>query len=134
DLLTFFSKNQAFSFTDTPPDVYLGDHADKKLTDIENPDVLKAQLRKLQRVFNVTPRFANIRALLKHDIHSATAMVNVADRKFVETYSEAFGGAGEASKVYKKAKHAHTTALHFYMKRAEPFNSPMPYVMAKEKI
>ncbi|MEJ7711907.1 MAG: hypothetical protein WKF84_19065 [Pyrinomonadaceae bacterium] len=70
--MVFFANNPEFSFTETPPDVYLSDEAEK-LRDIEHPEVLRAQLKTMQRVFNVTPRFSEMRALLADDLHSATA-------------------------------------------------------------
>lgn len=129
DLLVFFANNPEFSFTDTPPDVYLSDEAEK-LRDIEHPEVLRAQLKTMQRVFNVTPRFSEMRALLADDLHSATAMVYVGERRFTEKYGEPLGGVSKAREVYKKAAHVHATALNVYMKHAEAFNSPTPYVIS----
>lgn len=130
DLLVFFSNNPEFSFTDTPPDLYLSDEASEKLRDIENPDVLRAQLKSMQRVFNVTPRYPEMRALLVDDLHSALAMVHVGERRFTEKYAEPLGGPSKALEVYRKAEHVHATALNVYMKRSVAFNSPLPYVIS----
>ncbi len=130
DLLVFFSNNPEFSFTDTPSDLYLSDNASEKLREIEKPDILRAQLKSMQRVFNVTPHFPEMRALLADDMHSAASMVNVGERWFTEKYAEPLGGASHAREVYNKAEHVHATALNVYMKHAAAFNSPTPYVIS----
>jgi hypothetical protein len=130
DLLTFFSNNPEFSFTGTPLALYLSEDADGKLREIENPDILKTQLKGMQRVFNITPRFPVIRALLADDLHSATAIVHVGESKFSERYAVLLGGISNAREAYRKAEHVHATALNVYMKHAEAFNSPTPYVIS----
>lgn len=64
DLLVFFDNNPEFSFADTPPDLYLSGDTSEKLREIKNPDALKSQLKGMGRVFNITPRYSEMRALL----------------------------------------------------------------------
>jgi len=129
DLLTFFSNNPEFSFAETPPNFYLSEGASEKLRDIENPDALKAQLKDMQRVFNITPRFPEIRALIADDLHSATAIVQVGGRKFAEKYAEAFGGKSKARESFSNAEHVHAKAQTLFLKHASASNSPLPYVI-----
>ena len=130
DVLVFISNNPEFSFTDTRPESYLSTNTIVKLRDIKNPDVLRAQLKSMQRVFNIVPSYPKMRALLADGLHSATAIVQLGKRRFTEKYAEPLGGTSKAREVYRKAEHVHATALNVYMKHAAAFNSPTPYVIS----
>jgi Tc toxin complex TcA C-terminal TcB-binding domain/Neuraminidase-like domain/Salmonella virulence plasmid 28.1kDa A protein len=130
DLLVFFSNNPEFSFTATPPNLYLNADVSEKLRDVNNPDALRTQLKNMHRVFNVTPYFREIRALLADNLHSATAVVHIGERKFSERYAEPFGGRRKALDAYKKAEHVHATALTLFLKHAAASNTPLPYVIS----
>ena len=109
DLLVFFGNNPEFSFATTPPDLYLSDAAGEKLRGIEQPEALRAQLKSMQRVFNITPRFPEIRILLADDLHSATAIVGIGEGRFTNKYAELLGGKSKALEAYRKAEHVHAT-------------------------
>ena len=126
DLLRFFSNNPVFSFADAPPDLYLSDGAGEKLRDVKNPGALREQLRGMRRVFNLAPRFPEMRALLADDLDSATAMVHAGKRRFTEKHGETLGGPDGAREVFERAEHIHATALSFVLKHAAASNSPLP--------
>lgn len=130
DLKTFFDNNPSFEFRTTPVDLYLSEGREQKLEDVTDPAAFMAQLKSMQRVFNITPRYPEMRALCVDDLHSALAMVHVGERRFTEKYAEPLGGPGKALEVYRKAEHVHATALNVYMKHSVAFNSPLPYVIS----
>ncbi len=130
DLLTFFKNNESFEFRETPVDLFLNKDGEVKLRDIADPNALKMQLKNMQRVFNITPRYEEMSILLADDLHSAFSIVHLGERRFNERYAGPLGGADNASDLYRKAEQTHTTALIFYMKYALPFNSPTPYVIS----
>ncbi len=130
DLKTFFDNNPLFEFGTAPVEFYLRDKPESKLTKVADPAALLAQLKSMQRVFKITPRFSEIRALLADDLHSASAILNVGKRRFTEKYAEPLGSKGNALDVFKKAEHVHATALNIYMKHGADFNSPLPYVIS----
>ncbi len=130
DLKTFFDNNPSFEFKGTPVDLYLSEGCEKKFANVTDPAGLKAQLKSMERVFNNTRRYQEMRALLADDLHSATAIVHVGERKFIEKYKEALGDETRAIEVYRKAEHVYATALNVYMKHSVAFNSPLPYVIS----
>lgn len=129
DLRTFFRNNRAYEFGNTPIDVYLSVGRDQKLTGVVNPTALIAELKNMQRLFNVAPRYGEIRSLRKDDLHSAMSMVKLGQRRFTEKYAASLGGADKALEVYRKAQQTHATALNFYLNRALPASSPAPFVI-----
>lgn len=130
DLDTFFSNNPLFEFKANIVDVYLSDGLDQKLANVLDPGALKGQLKDMQRVFKVTPRFAAIRTLLADDLDSALSIAYLGERAFIAKYAESLGDAGKALEVYQKALQVHSTALTFYMRHAPAFNAPLPYVIS----
>src|SRR5262249_42102529 len=111
DLRTFFNHNESYEFREIPIDVYLSTDRSGKLLGVVNPTALVAELRNMQRLFNVTPRYAEMRSLRKDDLHSAFSMVKVGERRFVEKYAAALGGEAAALETYRKAKQMHATAM-----------------------
>ncbi len=130
DLKKFFEHNLSYEFREIPIDVYLSTDRDEKLDGVEDPVALVAELRNMQRLFNVTPRYAEIRSLRKDDLHSAFSMVKVGERRFVEKYSAALGGEANARETYRKAKQTHATAMNFYLGQAVASNSAAPAVIS----
>lgn len=129
DLTTFFNKNRFYEFGQTPIDVYLSEGRDEKLSGVVNPQALIAELKNMQRLFNITPRYAEIRSLRKDALHSAVSMVKVGERRFVEKYSAPLGGSTQALEAYRKAKQTHAAALNFYLQNVLTSNSPGPFVI-----
>ncbi|HEU4835000.1 MAG TPA: neuraminidase-like domain-containing protein, partial [Pyrinomonadaceae bacterium] len=129
DLRTFFRNNKPYEFRTTPIDTYLSTGRDQKLSGVVNPVALIAELKNMQRLFNVAPRYADIRSLRKDDLHSAMSMVKLGQRRFTEKYAAPLGGADKALEVYRKAQQTHATALNFYLNRALPSASPAPFVI-----
>lgn len=130
DLKIFFDNNPSFEFRNTPVDLYLNEGRDEKLRDVSEPKALLTDLKKMQRVFNIAPRYSEIRALLDDDLHSAMKIVHLGERRFTENYAGPLGGPGNALDVYRKAEQVHGTALTLYMKHAPAFNEPLPYAIA----
>src|SRR5262249_9008219 len=79
-----------------------------------------------QRLFNITPRYAEIRSFRKDDLHSAMSMVKLGERRFTEKYSATLGGSATALATYRKAQQTHATALNFYLNNAVISSSPVP--------
>src|SRR5215213_586616 len=132
DLQKFFNNpvNKFYEFRETPIDVYLSTGRDTKLAGVSNPVALIAELKNMQRLFNVAPRYAEIRSFRKDDLHSAFSMVKVGERRFVEKYASVLGGETVAIETYRKAKQTHATALNFYLGEAVASNSASPAVIS----
>ena len=127
DLKTFFNNNKSYEFRETPIDVFVNNGVN--FTGVANPAALVAELKNMQRLFNVTPRYAEMRSLRKDGLHSALSMVKVGERRFVERYASVLGGEAVALETYRKAKQTHATALNFYLSQAAAPNSASPAVV-----
>jgi len=130
DLNRFFESNPDFKFESTPINVYLSDDADQKLSSVEDAKAVLTALNKLQRVFNVTPRYSEINTLLSDNLDSAMAIVNVGQRRFLDKYGEALGGRSKALDAYQKAKRIHSKAVATYMNYGRAINSPDVYAIS----
>jgi hypothetical protein len=111
DLQTFFDNNPSFDFNTTPVDLYLQEDRDQKLKGVAAPAALRAQLKALQRVFHVIPRYDQIRTLLADDLHSAVAIIHVGEQRFVERYADSLGGLSKALDIYRRAEQIHAIAM-----------------------
>jgi Tc toxin complex TcA C-terminal TcB-binding domain/Neuraminidase-like domain/Salmonella virulence plasmid 28.1kDa A protein/Putative peptidoglycan binding domain len=129
DLKAFFDHNPNYEFREVPIDVYIGTPA-ADFTGVNNRVALVAELKNMQRLFNVLPRYAEMRSLRKDDLHSAFSMVKVGERRFIEKYSAALGGESAAQEAYRKAKQMHATAMNFYLGQAVASNSAAPAVVS----
>lgn len=129
DLKTFFNNNPWFEFGAIPVEVYLAEGRDSKLSNVTDPTALMSQLKIMRRIFNLTPRYQEIRALLADKLHSAYAIASLGERRFTEKYAASLGGPSKALELFRKAEQVHGTALNVFMKYDPGFNSPLPYVI-----
>ncbi|HKG46484.1 MAG TPA: neuraminidase-like domain-containing protein, partial [Pyrinomonadaceae bacterium] len=129
DLRTFFTNNPLYEFKRTPIDSYLSEGRDEKLRGVVNQPALIAELKNMQRLFNIAPRYAEMRSLRKDDVHSALSMVKLGERRFTEKYAATLGGEDKAHEAYRKAQQRHATAMNFYLNYALASNLPSPSVV-----
>jgi hypothetical protein len=129
DLTTFFDRNPGFELGQVPLELYLSQDREEKLAGVNDPEALLAQLKNLGRVSRITPHYPEIRALLADDLHSASSMVQLGERRFIERYAEPLGGADQAVAAFRKAEQVHGAAINVYMRYGAGFNSPSPYVI-----
>ncbi|MBI4488142.1 MAG: hypothetical protein HY694_03575 [Deltaproteobacteria bacterium] len=90
DLNTFFTKNPNFKLGRTYIEKDLPDNSDA-LADILDKKRLREHLKKIQRVFKLTPRFDDISVFLKDGIHSAQQIVHVGRSRFIKKYEGKLG-------------------------------------------
>jgi hypothetical protein len=78
----------------------------------EESKEITEHLRKVQRVFKLSPKYETASALLNEDIHSAHQVVKMGEDNFVRTFSDKIGEA-EATEIFQRASsvHAQTVAL-----------------------
>ena len=78
---TFLDNNPDFDFTRTPVETYLFEHGEQAFDGIQNPDKVKSQLRKMQRMYTLTSKASDMHALLDQHYESAhqISMLSVED-------------------------------------------------------
>jgi peptidoglycan hydrolase-like protein with peptidoglycan-binding domain len=71
-----------------------------------------AQLKRLQRVYQITPTDAAMAALLNTELDSAYAIARYDEATFVQKVGAALGSDDQARFVYTKARHVHNAVLN----------------------
>jgi hypothetical protein len=97
DLDTFFGDNPDFDFRTAYIDKYFAEKT--TLFGLPNRDALKNHLKRIQRVFKLTPHFEDIRVLLGGGIHSARQITDMGRRPFVEMYGPELGGGPRGAEI-----------------------------------
>jgi peptidoglycan hydrolase-like protein with peptidoglycan-binding domain len=73
---------------------------------------VKREVRRLQRVYQLTPNDQAMSVLLEHGLDSAYRIVLHDEEEFVARFQDTLGGAGDARLTYAKAEQVHATVLN----------------------
>ena len=100
----FFKKNPGFDLVRKPVDVYLAE-TPRALDGVKagEKDGLKRELRALQRLAQITPRFAEINELRDADVRSARDATRMGPDAFAEKFEKKLG-KDRTRKVYEEAE------------------------------
>ncbi|HET6230770.1 MAG TPA: neuraminidase-like domain-containing protein [Longimicrobiaceae bacterium] len=78
---------------------------------IELSNEVLGQVKRLQRVYQITPSDGAMQGLLEHGLDSARAVVQLDEQAFVQRYGGALGGEAEAAETHRKAAQVHHAVL-----------------------
>ena len=76
------------------------------------PDAVVSEVKKLQRVHQITESDQAMAALLKNDAHAAYHIAGFDKRTFIQKFEQDIGGTEEAGRVYDKALQVHHAVLN----------------------
>jgi hypothetical protein len=97
----------------------------------------KAQLKKLQRVYQITPSDQALSTLMKHNLTSAYDIVQYTEEEFVAKYGTEFANREEAILTYTKASEVESAVMNltttYLTYRAAPNVYSITGKMAKEE-
>ncbi len=121
------SQGAATKFLTANPDLDLGTMTVDAVVAENRPgatdrDSLAVELKGVQRLFRLAPRFPEIRELLKDKVDSAHAITRTGQNAFVNTYGPRMG-SGRAAVVYERAQQVTATALVLLARLAPAFRS-----------
>jgi hypothetical protein len=116
DLLQFFVNNSEFEFGSMPIDQYLNENT-SALAGIDDQTGLIRQLKSLDRLFRICPRFDRYEAmkvLMENGFNSAQSIAMMGQRSFATQYAEKLGNYWKAKAIYANASQmaAMTMALN----------------------
>ncbi|MCM3870736.1 MAG: peptidoglycan-binding protein, partial [Pyrinomonadaceae bacterium] len=131
DVIKFFSKHHDFDFASSRIDDYLSRNEESAFKDVTDGKGLTKQLKSMQRVFHVAPRYDHMRALMEKGLDSARAISNVSKESFLEEFGAALGGAAQAEYYYSKAGQVSETSTMVATTVTQSVNDIMPMVIAK---
>jgi peptidoglycan hydrolase-like protein with peptidoglycan-binding domain len=104
DFLT--AHQDQFSIGAEPIDAYI---ARNNITG--TPAHVVTQIKRLQRVYQVTPDDHSLNVLLRHDLDSAFAITRYDGAGFTRAFADKLGGADKAAAVHTRAKQIFGTVL-----------------------
>ena len=107
-ILAFLTKHEDFELTKNNIDLYL---KEKKINK-KDSDLIREELKSVQRVFKLVPHYSKTNALLEQNIHSAQSIVSVGKTRFVNEIAVKAGIEKEEAKIiFKKAENTNTAAM-----------------------
>ncbi|HEX5271715.1 MAG TPA: neuraminidase-like domain-containing protein [Gemmataceae bacterium] len=82
-------------------------------TGLAAPDApVLAQIKRIQRVYQITPDDTSMSALLQNKLDSAYAITRFGEEAFVRKFGDALGGAAAAGQIHTKARQVHGAVLN----------------------
>jgi hypothetical protein len=139
------SPQLGFRLGGTPLNRFLAEHGDVLFAGLspERAGQAAAQVKTLQRLYQITPSDEALTVLLDRGVRTAQDVTAMPHRKFVQRYGEALGGPLVADQVYRKAQQT-TTVIYTFLGAAKQVASapavpmvspPVPVVeAAKQKL
>jgi hypothetical protein len=103
DLIRFFANSPDFDL-DTHVDSYLAANDQRASAGIKDKAGLTDQLKKMQRINHVAPRYDHTQVLLSAGIDSANSISSFSEDGFVEQFGDKLGGEAQARAYHAKAK------------------------------
>src|SRR6266567_3289763 len=124
----FFANAPDFDFRDTHIDTYLAQNAATALKGIDDQykDADPTQLKLMQRLLQISPRYESMSALLGEGIHSAHRITHIPQASFVRRFQDKLGGEAQATAIYAKADSITAMTTTLYSQYARVFNNVSP--------
>jgi hypothetical protein len=126
----FFAQASDFTFETTRVKAYLAEHPNS-LNGIPVADqpAVTAQLRRMQRVFQIAPRFEQMEALLGEGFGSAASIASVPQWTFIHTLASKVGGAAVAKVLHAQATKITATTQTAFTTLYQGVHDVMPYAI-----
>jgi len=122
DLVAFFANNPEFDLVRSHVETYLSEKGKAALAGVADKDAMTKQLKSLQRVHHVTPRYEEMRSLLADGLNSAQSITRIGQTNFVTQYAQSLGGERRAQAVYGNAQRVAAMALVLFSKYSPQMN------------
>jgi hypothetical protein len=130
DLAHFFASHPDFDFSGTVIDDYMAANDGAALAAIGDPSRTTLNLKRLQRVFQVAPRYEHMVALLGEGYDSAYKISLTPEPFFVDHMKAALGEA-PAQACYARACNVNAVMKNVLANYAEPLNSVTTHVTTR---
>ena len=96
--------------------------------DIQLATSVLTEIKKLQRVYQITSSDEAMRVLLRNNLDSAYAVVRYDEQNFVNRFKGDLGGKAQARLIYHKAQQVHNTVLNLAASYFHEKSLPFPHV------
>ncbi len=136
----FLNNNPDFDFSTTHIDNYFAQQNEKRTalasnstpSQISQSDLVD-QLKRTQRVFQVSQDPRTVHTLLGAGLHSARSIATTPQASFVAQYKNALGGEAQASTVYARAQQIHATTAQVYTTIHQSLHDVSPMVIGNNR-
>lgn len=136
----FLNNNPEFDFSTTHIDTYFAQQNEKRAvlasnatpSQISQSDLVD-QLKRTQRVFQVSQDPGAVPMLLAAGLHSARSIATTPQASFVAQYKNALGGEAQTSVVYARAQQIHATTAHVYTTIHQALHDVSPMVLGNDR-
>ncbi len=124
----FLDQNPDFQLRSVHIDRYLKDNADA-LKEIEEPEKVVADLKKTQRLFQLTPRYSGVKALLESGIESAATAYFRGKTQLMGTLTGKQGlTTDDVETIYQRAEQKYALLLSWVGNVNASFQLPVPAI------
>ncbi|MFI0429202.1 neuraminidase-like domain-containing protein [Mariniflexile sp. HMF6888] len=107
-MVAFFNKHEDFDFLKHNVNLFLKEKRVSK----KDKEAITEELKSIQRVFKLVPKYSKTMALREEKIHSSQSIVAMGEYRFVKEVAPKAGiEEKEAKKIYRKAETKHTAAM-----------------------
>jgi hypothetical protein len=111
-LSRFLDRHESFELLSTPVDDFLKSNLQPNFRALAQEEAFRLELKAVQRVFKLAPRFEAAEALLADDLHSAQKIYRIGRSEFVRRYERQQGfSADEALLTWNRAADTHAAVL-----------------------
>ncbi|MDI3290949.1 neuraminidase-like domain-containing protein [Polyangium sp. 15x6] len=130
----FFENNPNFEFGAVRVSRYLAQS--DRMTGVSNPAAVTEQLKKIERLFRITPSYREIKLLLDAGLHSAQSISRMGKRRFVAKFGSTMR-TERAEAIFSKAQWIASAATALFAKLGSSFNGlqlfPLPNLVSPAK-
>jgi hypothetical protein len=126
-----FSNDPELDLGKVNLDTYLAENGARALAGIDKAvqGSLTNQLKAMQRVYRVTPRYQALSTLMSQGLDSAYAIAGVSRESFIRDQAMPLGSAAAAGAVYDRAAHTRDTAVLVNSAQIQTHTDTRPAVM-----
>ena len=121
----FLSNAPDFEFRGAKIDKYIAEHP-RSLEGVNEPALVVAQLKRMRRVFQVTPDANAINALMSRGFHSASQIASVPAEVFVSRYAADFENDQQAKTIYAAASSISAAVANIAFNAKTRTRGPLP--------
>ena len=94
-------------------------------------DDLRGHIKRLQRLYKLTPRYTQVRALEAANFHSSQQITRLGHNVFLREQGDALGGEQAAAAIYENAQQVSAMALNLFMRYREEVKGILPAAISQ---
>jgi hypothetical protein len=87
---------------------------------------LRGNIKRIQRLYKLTPYYAQVRTLEKANFHSSQQITRMGHNVFLREHGNVLGGENNAARIYENAQQVSAMALNLFMRYREEVKGVLP--------